>query len=41
MDGRISLIPHKLKRVKSAMAKIGQGKANDISFEEADAMATF
>jgi hypothetical protein len=41
MDGRISLTPDRLKRVKSAMAKIGQGKANDISFEEADAMATF
>lgn len=41
MDGRISLTPDRLKRVKSAMAKIGQGKASDISFEEADAMATF
>lgn len=41
MDGCISLTPDRLKRVKSAMAKIGQGKASDISFEEADAMATF
>ena len=41
MDGRISLTPDRLARVKTAMAKIGQGKASDISFEEADAMATF
>ena len=41
MDGHISLTPDRLKRVKSAMAKIGQGKASDISFKEADAMATF
>lgn len=41
MDGRIFLTPERLVRVKSAMAKIGQGKSNEISFEEADAMATF
>lgn len=41
MDGRISLTPERLVRVKSAMAKIGQGKSDEISFEEADAMATF
>lgn len=41
MDGRISLTPTKLEYVKSAMAKIGQGKSDEISFEEADAMATF
>ena len=41
MDGRISLTPTRLEYVKSAMAKIGQGKSDEISFEEADAMATF
>lgn len=41
MDGRISLTPERLVRVKSAMGKIGQGKSDEISFEEADAMATF
>lgn len=41
MDGRISLTPDRLARVKTAMAKIGQGKSADITFEEADAMATF
>lgn len=40
MDGRISLTPDRLARVKSAMAKIGNGKSSDITFEEADAMAT-
>ena len=41
MDGRISLKPERLAGVKSAMGKIGQGKSEDISFDEADAMATF
>ncbi|UWH95577.1 MAG: minor capsid protein 2 [Bacteriophage sp.] len=41
MDGRISLRPERVEYVKSAMAKIGQGKSNEITFEEADAMATF
>lgn len=41
MDGRISLTPDRLKRVKSALGKIGQGKSDEITFEEADAMATF
>lgn len=41
MDGRISLKPKRLAGVKSAMGKIGQGKSEDITFEEADAMATF
>lgn len=41
MDGRISLTPDRLKRVKSALGKIGQGKSSEITFEEADAMATF
>lgn len=41
MDGRISLKPERLADVKSAMGKIGQGKSEDISFDEADAMATF
>lgn len=41
MDGRISLRPERLEHVKSAMAKIGQGRSNEITFEEADAMATF
>lgn len=40
MDGRISLTPERLEFVKSAMAKIGQGKSVDITFEEADAMVT-
>ena len=40
MDGRISLTPDRLKRVKSALGKIGQGKSSEITFEEADAMAT-
>lgn len=40
MDGRISLNPDRLNNVKSAMGKIGQGKSADITFEEADAMAT-
>lgn len=41
MDGRISLKPDRLMRCKSALAKIAQGKTDDITFEEADAMATF
>lgn len=41
MDGRISLKPDRLERVKSALSKIGSGKPKDITFEEADAMATF
>ena len=41
MDGRISLTPDRLERVKSALSKIGSGKPKDITFEEADAMATF
>lgn len=41
MDGRISLKPERVKWVKSAMGKIGNGKSADITFEEADAMATF
>ncbi len=41
MDGRISLKPDRLARVKSALAKIGQKKSSEITFEEADAMATF
>lgn len=41
MDGRISLKSDRLAHVKSAMAKIGQGKSQDITFGEADAMATF
>lgn len=40
MDGRISLTPDRLAHVKTAMAKIGQGKSSDITFVEADAMAT-
>ncbi len=41
MYGRISLKPDRLDRVKSALSKIGSGKPKDITFEEADAMATF
>lgn len=41
MDGRISLKPDRLESVKSAMGKIGRGRADDITFEEADAMAIF
>lgn len=41
MYGRISLKPDRLERVKSALSKIGSGKPKDITFEEADAMATF
>lgn len=40
MDGRISLKPERLANVKSALGKIGQGKSEDITFDEADAMAT-
>ena len=41
MRGTINLRPERLALVKTAMAKIGQGKSADITFEEADAMATF
>lgn len=41
MNGKISLTSDRLKRVKSALGKIGQGKSDEITFEEADAMATF
>lgn len=41
MDGRINLTPTRCRLVESALSKIGQGKAKDITFEEADAMATF
>ena len=41
MNGKISLTPDRLKRVKLALGKIGQGKSDEITFEEADAMATF
>lgn len=40
MDGRIELTPERLTLVKSAMGKIGQGKAGEITEKEADAMAT-
>lgn len=40
MDGRIRLTPDRLQRVKSALAKIGQGKSDTITELEADAMAT-
>ncbi len=41
MDGRVWLKPDRMERVKSALGKIGQGKAQEITIEEADAMATF
>jgi hypothetical protein len=41
MRGKIWLKPERVKYVKSAMTKIGNGKSSDITFEEADAMATF
>lgn len=41
MHGRIYLTSDRLERVKSALSKIGSGKPKDITFEEADAMATF
>lgn len=41
MSGRIWLTKERLAGVKSALAKIAQGKTNDITFAEADAMATF
>lgn len=41
MRGVINLRPERLKLVKTAMAKIGQGRSSEITFEEADAMATF
>lgn len=40
MDGRIRLTPDRLNCVKSALAKIGQGKSDTITDLEADAMAT-
>lgn len=41
MDGRLSLTPDRLARVKAALAKIANRKSVDISEAEADAMATF
>lgn len=41
MNGKISLTTERLALVKSALGKIGQKKSGDITFEEADAMATF
>ena len=41
MDGRISLRPERTAYVKSALGKIGNKKSSDITFAEADAMATF
>lgn len=41
VDGRISLKPERVDGVRSALGKIGQGKADEITFKEADAMATF
>lgn len=41
MKGKISLTKDRLDLCKTAMGKIGQGKAKDITFDEADAMATF
>ena len=40
-DGRISLTKERNVLVRSALGKIGQSKEEDITFEEADAMATF
>lgn len=40
-NGKIWLRPERLRDVQSAMAKIGQGKSSDITFDEADAMATY
>jgi hypothetical protein len=40
IQGLIMLKPERIKHCKSAMAKIGKGKSSDISFDEADAMAT-
>ena len=41
MRGLIELKPDRLERVKIALGKIGSGKADTITFEEADAMATY
>lgn len=41
MDGRTYLTAPRLKGVKSALGKIAAGKSDDITHEEADAMATF
>ena len=41
MDGRISLKQIRIDYVKSALSKIGKNNAKEITFEEADAMATF
>ena len=41
MDGKISLRHERNAHVKSALGKIGNKKSSDITFEEADAMATF
>ena len=41
MNGAIYLKSDRLKRVKSAMGKIGSGKSSKITTAEADAMATF
>lgn len=40
MNGRISLTTERIDWVKSAMSKIGQGKSHEITFDEADGMAT-
>lgn len=41
MDGRINLKPERIRLVKAALAKIGQGLSKNITEDEADAMATF
>ena len=41
MTGTIWLRPERIKLVKSALGKIGQGLSKDITSDEADAMATF
>lgn len=41
MDGRIYLRQERIDLCKSALAKLGKGKAIEITTEEADAMATF
>ena len=41
MTGKIWLRPERIKLVKSALAKIGQGLSKDITDDEDDAMATF
>ena len=40
MNGQIYLKKERIDWVKSAMAKIGQGKSHEITSDEADAMAT-